>query len=298
MESSMVDQTDPTDAQFRPSIEDMSPVFADPEAEAELLDPELEIGEELETTTARLRTLWDGWKCGNGVYIDQPFFGKTIGGIPAPAQDAFRALEMVLRATGYEPKSRWAYNCRNIGGSSLPSLHSYGIAVDLDPKQNPFAHGDRYSGLIKAHHVSAVLAIKNTSGRSIWSWGGNWSKPDRMHFQLDQGPDAVDVDWSTVPGVGEGDIAGDSGSPASRPRDAIDEEENMLTQGSAGEAVKIFQEHLRAWNADALPKFGPDGDFGSETRTWVENFQREFGLEPTGNIDGVTAVLIARNTNV
>lgn len=292
----MADETDSGAAQFEPGTEDMPPQFAEPEADAELLDPELETRDGLETTTARLRTLWDGWKCGNGEYVDQPFFGKTIGGIPAPARDAYRALEMALRATGYEPKSRWAYNCRTIAGSNLLSLHSYGIAIDLDPKQNPFSHGDRYSGLIKPHHVRAVLAIENSSGRSVWSWGGNWSKPDRMHFQLDQGPSGVDVDWSTVPGDGESGVVGDMKTSGSDQPAVIDEEENMLTKGSEGEAVKVFQGHLQAWNAEALPEFGSDGSYGSETSAWVEKFQREFGLEPTGNIDGVTAVLLARHS--
>lgn len=116
--------------------------------------------------------------------------------------DAFTAPERALRSAGYSPASAWAYNCRSIDGTDRYSLHSYGVAIDLDPVENPYTDGDPYSGKMKPHHVKAVLAIKNAGGRSIWSWGGNWRKPDRMHFQLDQGPTAIDVDWATVPSGG------------------------------------------------------------------------------------------------
>ncbi len=263
------------------------PEFLDPEEDAELLDPEpmLDTGA---TSTTTLRSLWEAWMCrkGGGTFVDVEFFGKTIGGVPAPAQDAYKALEQALRSAGYQPKSRWAYNCRKISGSNRLSLHSAGIAIDIDPKQNPFTKGDPYSGWLKKHHVDAALAIRNGAGRRVWAWGGNWSKPDRMHFQLDRGPDAVDVDWSTVPGA--------DGVPAPMPVPVPVEEteENVLAKGAEGKAVKRFQEALLAWNAEALPKFGADGDYGDETVEWVEKYQTDAGLIPTGVIDGVTAALL------
>jgi hypothetical protein len=132
--------------------------------------------------------------------------------------------------------------------------------------------------------VAAALAICNPDGARVWSWGGHWSKPDRMHFQLDRGPAAVDVDWRTVPGGGpEGDGSG-----------AIDvkEDEMVLSKGTENAAVKRLQECLLVWNPKALPKHGADGHFGSETVDWVERFQNAFGLEKTGKIDGVTAALL------
>lgn len=262
--------------------------FLDPEGDAESQDPELGF----ETTTTRLRSLWADWMCreGGGRFANPSFFGKGIGGVPAPAVDAYRALEAALRATGYDASSRWAYNCRMIAGSNKPSLHSAGIAVDIDPKENPFTKGDPYSGKLTREQVAAVLAIKNSRGRSVWSWGGSWAKPDRMHFQLDQGPDAVDVDWSTVPGGAGagGPTAGDT--RASRPAET--EEGNVLRSGTSGNAVAFFQGRLLAWSEAALPEWGADGDFGDETAGAVRKFQSDMGLEPTGVIDGVTAALL------
>jgi len=73
------------------------------------------------------------------------------------------------------------------------------------------------------------------------------------------------------------------------------EEENMLSESAEGKAVEVFQNHLLAWNGEALPGYGADGNFGGETAEWIRVFQQEFGLEPTGTIDGVTAALLARH---
>ena len=51
--------------------------------------------------------------------------------------------------------------------------------------------------------MTAVMSILNPEGGRVWWWGGYWSgftTPDLMHFQADQPPDRVAVDWSTVAG--------------------------------------------------------------------------------------------------
>ena len=258
------------------------PEFLEPEGDAERQDPDLVF----ETTSATLRTLWKEWMCrrGDGTFVDVEFFGRRIGGVPTPAVDAYRALEVALRSSGYRPDSRWAYNCRLIEGTDQPSLHSAGIAVDIDPDENPYTEGDPFAGKFGPDHVAAALAIRNNDGARVWSWGGHWNKPDRMHFQLDRGPTAVDVDWDTVPG----------GRPEGAEAGAIDvkEEEMVLSKGTKSPAVKRFQECLLAWDSKALPKDGADGVFGSETVDWVGRFQKSFGLDKTGVIDGVTAALL------
>lgn len=173
--------------------------FIDPEDDAELQYHGLPI---YETTDSTLRQLWQPWLGGDngGWFVPGQLFGRPIGTIPQPAVPAYEAFDRALRSAGYVARASWSFNHRTIAGSGTPSLHAYGIAVDLDPTLNPYGVGDPYSGAIKRAHVEAVLAIKNRDGASIWSWGGNWRKPDRMHFQLDQGPDRVEVDWSTVPG--------------------------------------------------------------------------------------------------
>lgn len=277
-----------------PSIPDE---FLDPEGAGEEQDDDLAVEEtELEATSTTLRTLWAQWMCrkGSGQYTDVTFFGKKIGGVPEPAVDAYRALEMALTTVGYQPRSRWAYNCRKITGTSSYSLHSAGIAIDIDPKENPYTSGDKYSGRLKATHLDAVLAIKNRLGDSVWSWGGNWSKPDRMHFQLDQGPLRVDVDWATVSGEPPARVTAPAGTKA--PAGTTAKEGNVLGDGSKGKAVVEFQSRILAWDPEALPKFGADGDYGDETIAAVKRFQKEQGLDASGTIDGVTAALLPVST--
>lgn len=51
-----------------------------------------------------------------------------------------------------------------------------------------------------------------------------------------------------------------------------------LRHGSSGAAVREWQRALRAWNPRALPRFGPDGDFGNETSEWTGRFMQATGL--------------------
>lgn len=59
---------------------------------------------------------------------------------------------------------------------------------------------------------------------------------------------------------------------------------SFITVGDKGADVKAWQVRLQNWNADALPRFGADGDFGDETREWTVRFMREVGLiSPSAN---------------
>ena len=72
---------------------------------------------------------------------------------------------------------------RSIRGSSSPSKHGWGYAVDMNAKDNPM--GYTYSQLVK-------LGLKPFSEKFLSCWrkhgftcGGDWvNRPDRMHFEL------------------------------------------------------------------------------------------------------------------
>lgn len=61
-----------------------------------------------------------------------------------------------------------------------------------------------------------------------------------------------------------------------------------LSRGAEGDAVKAMQRLLLAWKADCLPKWGADGDFGSETEKALKAFQKEKGLTVNGIYDKAT----------
>lgn len=72
-----------------------------------------------------------------------------------------------------------------------------------------------------------------------------------------------------------------------------DVEDGMsLRPGDNGEAVRKIQTGLKGWDARALPNFGTDGDYGTETETWVQRFQDSQDLTATGVVDGLTAALL------
>jgi len=153
-------------------------------------------------SSSQLRTWWAKYKCETKLLEHIEFFGRGIGGVAAPTVEAYAALEMALETTGYDPTSRWAYNCRPTS-SGLPSLHGFGIAIDIDPKLNPFTtrpfSWDETD--FTPAQIKAVEGIKTTQGNQQWAWGGRWNSiRDYMHFQIDRPPTDVEVDWSTVTG--------------------------------------------------------------------------------------------------
>jgi len=67
------------------------------------------------------------------------------------------------------------------------------------------------------------------------------------------------------------------------------ENEAMLYKGCPdGEPVKEWQESLIKVDATALPEYGADGDFGTETETWTNAFKKSVGLPEDGKVDELT----------
>lgn len=63
---------------------------------------------------------------------------------------------------------------------------------------------------------------------------------------------------------------------------------NALKRGDTGAAVLSMQNALLKWNADCLPKYGADADFGKETETALKAFQIGNSLPVTGVLDSAT----------
>ncbi|MGQ0670816.1 MAG: M15 family metallopeptidase [Actinomycetota bacterium] len=87
------------------------------------------------------------------------------------------------------------FNCRLATGGSNWSQHAYGLAIDINPVQNPYVNGDvvlpargrRFldrsldePGMV--HEDDVVVQAFVDIG---WEWGGNWTSiKDYMHFSL------------------------------------------------------------------------------------------------------------------
>jgi hypothetical protein len=99
-----------------------------------------------------------------------------------------------------------AFNSRNVAGTNSLSLHAYGLAIDLNPLENPYVQrsgeklifsppaGARYTNRFKGQPekqlrlglAEAVIDVFADEGFLIW--GGNWtSSIDYQHFQVSRG---------------------------------------------------------------------------------------------------------------
>lgn len=92
--------------------------------------------------------------------------------LPGPLERAFRNLI----ATGHISELKtWdgCFNIRKKRGAASPSLHSWGIAIDVNAAWNQFGKAPTLSpGFVKCFTDAG------------FDWGGVWGKKDGMHFQL------------------------------------------------------------------------------------------------------------------
>jgi D-alanyl-D-alanine carboxypeptidase len=92
-----------------------------------------------------------------------------------------------------------AFNDRPISGSSRLSIHAYGLAIDLNPVQNPFRRkqngtlhvspkaGGKYLNRADARPGMAEAVIDVFAENGFPIWGGDWRSPiDYQHFQVDR----------------------------------------------------------------------------------------------------------------
>ncbi len=107
----------------------------------------------------------------------------------SPSRSDIRAMEA---------NNTSAFNCRPVTGNPYRlSTHSVGIAVDINPRENPYVtsshvypdgsrkflnRGDKRKGMI----VRGGVIAKAMAARG-WPWGARWSHPDYQHFSANGG---------------------------------------------------------------------------------------------------------------
>lgn len=81
-----------------------------------------------------------------------------------------------------------AFNYRCVGGTDRLSRHAFGLAIDINPYQNPYYSGQCISPegsvydtsmpgtLYDGHPVVELLKLLG------WRWGGDWQEKDYQHF--------------------------------------------------------------------------------------------------------------------
>jgi hypothetical protein len=113
------------------------------------------------------------------------------------ARFPIRRLRLVEAYKGSDDASMAAdntsgFNCRLVPGTRRWSQHAYGLAIDINPVENPFVHsgvvdppaGRRYldRSRIRRGMVRSGDVVVRAFASIGWSWGGRWSSPDYQHF--------------------------------------------------------------------------------------------------------------------
>lgn len=86
-----------------------------------------------------------------------------------------------------------AFNCRQAVGGSGWSQHAFGLAVDINPRENPYVYGGKVlppegrpyvdrTPYRQGMAVSGGVLVRAFSSIG-WGWGGRWtSSKDYQHF--------------------------------------------------------------------------------------------------------------------
>ncbi len=86
-----------------------------------------------------------------------------------------------------------AYNGRKVSGTTSWSMHAYGLAIDIDPLENPEVQNGKVYPPTGARYVDRSLhakgmihpddAVVRAFAAIGWKWGGDWhSLKDYQHF--------------------------------------------------------------------------------------------------------------------
>jgi hypothetical protein len=121
-----------------------------------------------------------GWFNDNITQVESPSGAKFS--VNKQAAPAFQGFLTDLHALGYtvDPKTSGGYNLRNITGGTTLSPHAYGVAIDINPSDNPYSR-DSKGGTLKTDLPPNVGQLAAKWGLD---WGGNWtSLKDPMHFE-------------------------------------------------------------------------------------------------------------------
>ena len=93
-----------------------------------------------------------------------------------------RLFQEACDASDYTPKSVQTFVPRHFSKDKDSSLsyHSWGIAIDFDPQDNPKG-GIRKDGSPSLMRLNPqFIMVFEVAG---WRWGGSWDIRDDMHFQ-------------------------------------------------------------------------------------------------------------------
>jgi D-alanyl-D-alanine carboxypeptidase len=120
-------------------------------------------------------------------------FGELFAaGFPIEEMRVVEPAELTAPPTG-DDNNTTAFVCRPAVGSTRWSAHALGLAVDVNPFQNPYSKGDLVLPELATAYLDRDRDLPGmiSSGGPVvaaferigWKWGGRWTSPvDRHHF--------------------------------------------------------------------------------------------------------------------
>jgi hypothetical protein len=220
-------------------------------------------------TSASARGWGSGWP---GCQQDRLVSLNREDGLRLPVNAAIAQLVALLidetEHRGYDVRTgqSWGFACRAIRGTSVPSNHSWGLAVDINAPSNPYR--EEFS-----RHADGLLS----SGGRPFFWRLYQSTSDPMHHEFLGTPDSARAMTSKA----KSELA--RGKPVPYP-----------FYGEESDRVLAAQEQLALLGFDPGPA---DGIFGPQTRRAVEAFEAShprLSAQADGNFGPLTWRLLFR----
>ncbi|MEV6297861.1 M15 family metallopeptidase [Actinoplanes sp. NPDC051861] len=179
----------------------------------------------------------------------------------AVARDFDREVEELIKG------QCGGFNPRKIAGTEKWSRHAIAAAIDLNWLKHPMGRRNTFSPA-KQDKIRAILRRYTHKGVQVIRWGGAYSTPDDMHFEVNV-PRAAAV--AAVKALQKPRKPAPAGGP--KPGD------RTLRQGASGPDVAYLQRWVGAED---------DGKFGQQTRLRVIRYQKIVGVPATGVADSKT----------
>jgi hypothetical protein len=105
-----------------------------------------------------------------------------VNGVAARLQAISAALDQLPASFDiYLQPAAGTYACRPIAGSTNPSAHGFGIAIDISTKHADYWRWNK--GGVDAYRNKIPLEIVRIFEAHGFIWGGKWWHYDTMHFE-------------------------------------------------------------------------------------------------------------------
>lgn len=164
-------------------------------------------------TSSQVRAWWPGYQRNTAKYvrINFPGDGRTwslyVADKSAPV---WQAVSQIMASEPYlfRETAGGTYSTREPGSMSL---HTFALALDLNPKKNPM----KPPPLVYDYPETFIKRMEGirANGKQAIMWGGRWpasNPPDTMHWQINVSPaDCVKVTWDKGSGGGTPPPTGD-----------------------------------------------------------------------------------------